>query len=91
MMMTINLNHYIKREEWKQILEDIEDDPLQYIWDSGLDIDGALYEDLITLDGDLAIKEAIQSDGPAYFLNLNDEYTDEFGYQGNYYFLLLLT
>ncbi len=78
-----------KERRMEQILEDIEDDPLQYIWDSGLDIDVALYEDLITLDEDLAIKEAIQSDGPAYFLNLNGEDTDEFGYQGNYYFIII--
>ena len=78
-----------KERRMEQILEDIEDDPLQYIWDSGLDIDAAIEEDLITLDEDLAIKDAIKSDGPAYFLNINDEYTDEFGYQDDYYFIII--
>jgi len=78
-----------KERRMEQILADIEDDPLQYIWDSGLDIDGALREDLITLDEDLAIKEAVESDGPAYFLDLDDYYTDEFGYQDNYYFIII--
>jgi len=78
-----------KERRMEQLIKDIEDDPLQYIWDSGLDIREALEQDLITLDEDLAIKEAVQSDGPAYFLNLNDEYTDEFGYQDNYYFIII--
>lgn len=78
-----------KERRIEQILEDIEDDPLNYIYDSDLTIYESIEENLISLDVDLVIKRAIDSDGPAYFLNLNDEYTDEFGYQDGYYFIII--
>jgi len=78
-----------KEKRMEQILNDIEDDPLQYIWDSGLNITEALEQDLISLDEDLAINAAIEGDGPAYFLNLDGVYTDEFNYQDIYYFIII--
>jgi prefoldin subunit 5 len=78
-----------KEKRMEQILNDIEDDPLQYIWDSGLNITEALEQDLISLDEDLAINAAIEGDGPAYFLNLDGVYTDEFDYQDIYYFIII--
>ena len=78
-----------KEKRMEQILNDIEDDPLQYIWDSGLDITEAIGENLISLDEDLVISAAIEGDGPAYFLNLEGVYTDEFDYQDIYYFIII--
>lgn len=78
-----------KERRIEQILEDIEDDPLNYIYDSGLTIYESIEENLISLDEDLVIKRAIEADGPQYFLNLEGEYTDEFSYQDNYYFIII--
>jgi len=78
-----------KERRMEKILEDIEDDPLEYIWDSGFSIDAAIEEDLIYLDEVRVISDAVKSDGPAYFLNLNDYYIDEFGYQDDYYFIII--
>lgn len=78
-----------KEKRKEQILEDIEDDPLNYIYDSGLSIYESIEENLISIDEDLVIKRAIEADGPQHFLNLDVEYTDEFSYQYNDYFIII--
>jgi len=77
-----------KRVEF--IFQDMEDDIISYIWDSGLTIVEAIREDIVYIkDDDEIIRDAIESYGPLPYLNYDDTYTDEFGYGDEYFYIIM--
>lgn len=73
------------------IFQDMEDDIISYIWDSGYDIDGAVEEDLVYIeDEDKIIWEAIEYDGPIHFLSFNrSSFSDEFVFEDSYFYIIV--
>lgn len=73
------------------IFQDMEDDIISYIWDSGYDIAGAIEEDIIYIeDEDKIIWEAIEYDGPIHFLSFNrSSFSDEFDFEGSYFYIIV--
>jgi hypothetical protein len=52
----------------KDLMETFDDDPIQYVYDDGYDIDSALEEGLITIDEEWAIELLIERKGLKYFI-----------------------
>ena len=73
------------------IFQDMEDDIISYIWDSGYDIAGAVEEDIVYIeDEDKIIWEAIEYDGPIHFLSFNrSSFSDEFVFEDSYFYIIV--
>jgi hypothetical protein len=52
----------------KDLMETFDDDPIQYVYDGGYNIDSALEEELITIDEEWAIELLISRKGLKYFI-----------------------
>lgn len=55
----------------EDLMESFDDDPIQYVYDSELDIDSALEDGLITIDEEWAIQSLIEKRGLKYFIEGN--------------------
>jgi len=73
------------------IFQDMEDDIISYIWDSGYDIHGAIEEDIVYIeDEDKIIWEAIEYDGPVHFLSFSrSSFSDWFDFEGSYFYIIV--
>ena len=84
-----------KRSEF--IFQDMEEDPLDYIWNSNFSIDDALREDMISIDvsDETLITEAIEYYGVHRFidgreiLNSEDATSDEFVFEDQHFYIFI--
>jgi hypothetical protein len=77
----------------KDLMETFDDDPIQYVYDSGYDIDSALEEGLITIDEEWAIESLIERKGLKYFIEGNTYgiYYEEYSTDDKDYLITIYT
>ena len=77
------------------IFQDMEEDTLNYIYDSNFSFDEALYEDIISLSvsDETLITEAIEYFGPKWFVDVHEMVyseeatSDEFVFEGQHFYI----
>lgn len=88
-----NLKELYLERRMEELIDEYENDILQYIYDAGLTVDEAIDDRLVYIDEETAIREAIESDGPLEHIDYEGSgyELDQFGYNDEDYVVLIDT
>lgn len=88
-----NLKELYLERRMEELIDEYENDILQYIYDAGLTVDEAIDDRLVYIDEETAIREAIYFDGPLAHIDYEGSgyELDQFGYNDVDYVVLIDT